>query len=71
MQAHEQIIVEQSQTVANAKVTLHTGKLHIFRGRHGNGKLRATNLLPAKEVAHRFNRLKLIVKVWFKVQFHS
>ena len=69
MQAPEQVIIKQRKPVANAKITLHTGKLHVFRCRHGNGKLRAADFLPAKKVTDRFNRLQLIVEVWFKVQF--
>jgi len=54
--------------VADAEVALGKGQARLWIRRiTGDRELRAAGLLPAKEVAHRFHGLELVVKIGLEV----
>ena len=71
VQVREDLIVEQVEAVANAKIVLGEGQPHLFIGRiHCDSELRAAYLLAAEQVADRLDGLDLVVKIGLELQSH-
>ena len=72
LQVLKDLLIVQSQPVTDAEVVFREAKARSgFRRGSRDREIGATDLLPAEQVADRFDRLELEIKVGFEVQFHD
>jgi len=66
------LVIEERQAVADSQTALIEAQAQLAAdSRSRDGELGPTDLLSAEEVAHRFDRCQLEVKLGFKVELHD
>ena len=71
IQVFQDFLIRQSEPVTDAKVVFGKSRPHVGLGRvRRDSELGATDLLTTEQVADRFNRMKLKIKVRFEMEFH-